>query len=449
MEKHGLELEILTMLNFDSADPRPMGFDAGIEFAPLTHYRHPGFDKKKSRIPLLLPDKLIDLDFSGYIADYRAFLTEETRGFDFPTYTSVAPAWDNEARKKGKGSLTLYGSNPDMYGEWLEGAISDSKAKDKNLVFINAWNEWAEGTTLEPTAHAGYAVLNRTTEVLAKYSKNSINKRRFPLYGYKKTPGAKLAIVVHLFYQDRWEYLRGKLDALGDIEFDLFVTVTKSTENVAPEIKDAYPKAHIIPVANRGRDILPFLFVVNRIRNLGYEYVLKLHSKKSKHRDDGDEWFKDLVNGLLPSTNAVKAIVMCLEKGAAIVGPAGHYISLRTYLGSDKKRLLKYVEEAYEEPVASNLLAKDRGYFAGSMFWARLDGLEELLNFRLIPEDFEAEKGQIDGTLAHTVERLVSLLPELGNRPVYSSSALGLKRVNESDILQDYIYARKNNKGAL
>ena len=76
--------------------------------------------------------------------------------------------WDNEARKPGQGSV-FYGASPAIYQQWLSDAgtyVGSTKSPEEQLVFINAWNEWAEGTYLEPDRKYGYAYLQATANVV-------------------------------------------------------------------------------------------------------------------------------------------------------------------------------------------------------------------------------------------------------------------------------------------
>lgn len=440
-EKHGLDLHIITMLNLERSDPRKYGFDMGVEFEPLTISKIPNFGKggfygEASK------GKLLDKNLSASVIDYRqvALETGPRNNFDFPTYKGVAPSWDNDARKKGRDSLIFSGSNPDLYGHWLNSVLSSEAKSRNNLVFINAWNEWAEGAVLEPTKHFGNAVLNRTTETLALYSSNNKNKDNFPLYGIEKT--ADLAVVVHVFYEKEWKYIRNKLKNLDGTPYDLFVTLPEKNSHLIGVIKRYHEKATINVVPNRGRDILPFLFLLERLYKLKYKYLLKLHTKRSLHRADGEKWFTELVNNLLPSREVVRDVLGKLEKGAAMIGPANHYISLDKYIGDSNAYLQKYLNKFYDEKKASKVMdTKSKyGFFAGSMWWCRVDSLDKIIAEHLIPEDFESESGQIEGTLAHAIERLSTLLPVLNKQTVYESSDLGIRKVKKID--RDYRYAR-------
>ena len=70
---------------------------------------------------------------------------------DYTRYECVCPSWDNTA-PPGDTSWVLHNSSPEAYQSWLELALRrtlDRPAADR-LVFLNAWNEWAEGAYLEP-----------------------------------------------------------------------------------------------------------------------------------------------------------------------------------------------------------------------------------------------------------------------------------------------------------
>lgn len=81
------------------------------------------------------------------------------------------PSWDNTARKAYNGATIYRGLNPDTFERWMTDIIRESKyihSKAENIVFVNAWNEWAEGTHLEPDLKYGYANLSAIKNALIK-----------------------------------------------------------------------------------------------------------------------------------------------------------------------------------------------------------------------------------------------------------------------------------------
>ena len=139
------------------------GFDAAMEFAP----NNMGAPK------ILPPGTLANPDFSGVVYDYR-YLVERARHYEatgnYLLFRSVTPMWDNEPRRPGQGAI-FAGSSPDLYSDWLRSACRDAlaHAADKPFVFINAWNEWAEGAHLEPDRAHGYAYLQATADALGDF----------------------------------------------------------------------------------------------------------------------------------------------------------------------------------------------------------------------------------------------------------------------------------------
>ena len=99
-------------------------------------------------------------------ADYVDFV--KTRPYpEYPWFPCVTPSWDNFARKS-KNYFMFHNSTPEKYGEWLRDIKARFKPRspEENLVFINAWNEWAEGNHLEPDLKWGRQYLEQTRDAL-------------------------------------------------------------------------------------------------------------------------------------------------------------------------------------------------------------------------------------------------------------------------------------------
>ena len=152
----GVEPVVMMVQAFGDEDPREYGFDAAIEFPP---------HKICDSMPLANSEfKIFDPNFSGKIRHYKDALEQSLSSPkpDYPLIKGVTPSWDNDARRQGAGSV-LHGSTPALYEQWLNGAIDHAEqnpVEQESLVFINAWNEWAEGAYLEPDVHFGHAYLN-------------------------------------------------------------------------------------------------------------------------------------------------------------------------------------------------------------------------------------------------------------------------------------------------
>jgi lipopolysaccharide biosynthesis protein len=445
MTNYNLELHLVSCMSFEDTDPRSYGFDAALDFAPQSaFFKNDCFPDAK--YPYVdITGTLLDINFEGSVANYRTIALNKRAAnfFDFPIHMCVTPAWDNDARKKGKGFVMKY-SSPDVYGAWLNNILeTESKKTKAPLIFLNAWNEWAEGAILEPTSHQGHAVLNRTSEVLSAYSHNKGNRTQFRPYGMIRSPNAKLAVVIHMFYPEFSTYLAKKLQLITE-PYDLYLTINEKDRPLIPELTKIGTHTTVLVVPNRGRDVLPFLFIAQRLRSLGYEQVLKLHTKRSSHREDGQQWFEELVDNLLPNESRIKVNLQLMRSGKApMVGPKGHLVSLKRHMGSNEEKLQYVLSSMFGAKVATKTLKhRDKyGYFGGTMFWVSLTVLAPLLDLYLLPDDFDSEKGQIDGSLAHALERVFGLLPQLSNCAMYESSLQSTEVVAILDPDKKYEYA--------
>ena len=103
----------------------------------------------------------------------RRALTEPLPAY--PRIPCVCPGWDNSPRRK-TGAVIFINSTPERYERWLREIVNRQAARDgvdgnsgispESLVFINAWNEWAEGNHLEPCQKWGRAYLEATRRAL-------------------------------------------------------------------------------------------------------------------------------------------------------------------------------------------------------------------------------------------------------------------------------------------
>lgn len=174
--------------------PAEYGCDAALEFPPNIHipgqkYFNYGWEP----------------GFSGNINSYPQFMKDlkshrERLPQDFVLYRSVMLRWDNTPRRQ-EGGTVYRGFTAERYRRWLDYAFSQSRRTlppGRRFVFINAWNEWAEGAYLEPDMRYGYRLLNETSRALL-----GLRPGR---------PLPKVSVIVPNYNHAR--YLRQRLDSI-------------------------------------------------------------------------------------------------------------------------------------------------------------------------------------------------------------------------------------------
>lgn len=134
--------------------------DSMLEFSPqgITHIL-----ERKNKTFMNPKFKGFCLDIGKYIKEKKYIFNSNTKLFK-----GCFPNWDNTPRRCYNGSQIIE-NTPQNYKIWLKDIINwtkNNKLQDEQYVFINAWNEWAEGAHLEPDTRYGYAYLRATKEAL-------------------------------------------------------------------------------------------------------------------------------------------------------------------------------------------------------------------------------------------------------------------------------------------
>ncbi len=138
-------------------DVTDLGFDAKVRFQP------------QFSVLQTLAQKPVEAVEGLRVWDYE----EAWRGLTNPDpvsyrrFETVCTGWDNSPRRKERGWV-LHDSSPEAYGCWLGEAIGRAQEHrpEERLVFVNAWNEWAEGAHLEPDRRHGHGYLDATRTAL-------------------------------------------------------------------------------------------------------------------------------------------------------------------------------------------------------------------------------------------------------------------------------------------
>lgn len=217
-------------------------------------------------------------------------------------------------------------------------------------------------------------------------------------------PALKLGLVAHLYYIDLLPEIlecRAQLPAGSR----LHLTVPEDRIEQARQAVGETPDVVLHPSRNRGRDIGPFVALLNAGVFEPYDAVLKLHTKRSPHLLDGEIRRRLLFTMLAGEPHATRRLLASFENPqTGLVGWEACYRQAPPYWMGNEARV-RVIAERMGVPAAQLRL----GFFEGSMFWFRPTALARLRDLRLSWEDFEPEAGQLDGTLHHALERCFTI----------------------------------------
>jgi len=231
---------------------------------------------------------------------------------------------------------------------------------------------------------------------------------------------ARVLVVAHVFYPEVWRDIEERLVRIPE-PYDLVVSLVESrAAMLEPEIAARFPHAFVRCVPNVGRDAAPLVELAGAGVLGGYDAVLKVHTKRSPHRIDGDAWRVALLDGLLASPEEISRILELLRQddSVGLVVPNGHVHGTETW-GSNQPLV-----EALASRIPCAFDPDQLRYPAGSMYWARPWVLQRLADLELGPEHFEPEASHLDGSTAHAVERFVGVAAQASGLDVVEVSGI-------------------------
>ncbi|MBP2499944.1 MULTISPECIES: rhamnosyltransferase WsaF family glycosyltransferase [Methylobacterium] len=224
-------------------------------------------------------------------------------------------------------------------------------------------------------------------------------------------PVNPIAIIAHIFYPEATEDLLKRFSNIPGTA-DLFVTTDSSAKKAAIARQLAGYKSgsvEIRVVPNVGRDIAA-MFVGCRDVFERYEIFLHVHSKKSPHDERFSGWRDFLLENLLGSPEIAASNLSLISQSDVGVVFSEHFNEVRALLNW-----------GYDFDLAKGLLAKAGieirkdlilDFPSSSFFWAKTAAVRPLLDLGLDWSSFPPEAGQVDGTLAHAIERSLLFVAE-------------------------------------
>lgn len=179
-EEYGIDLYLICADFPDedyNRDPSWYGLDATFDFQPIAvsyhmHPQKPIIKKLSYKIPFVWKQQWFRRHFSTLpdlfsYAKYISILHKLPLG-SIKRFPCVSPGFDNSPRRVGKTFYCFPDASPKLYGIWLKDVLKRfiPFSNEENFVFINAWNEWAEGNHLEPDSKWGKGYLEETQKAI-------------------------------------------------------------------------------------------------------------------------------------------------------------------------------------------------------------------------------------------------------------------------------------------
>lgn len=368
-------------------------FDGAYDFPPRSNI---GKIKNKFRKTLLYSELIYKNIELNYLFDNRRI----------PIYRGSMLEWDNSPRSKRFNIFEDYSPEQfyminKMIVEWT----NKNHEKENRFIFINAWNEWGEGSYLEPDEKYGYSSIN------------SLSKSLFNLSYIKSNNFINLNITSKILVQAHISYYNLIKDIIEftnniPIKFDLFISfnnisISKEIEKYIESNTKAF-KFEIRVYPYTENDILPFLEqVMNDIKK--YKYCCHIYAKNSIHIDFGDNWRNYLLNNLLGNSNIISEILTEFENNEKLgfIYPETFYKAF-TIKNTNNIDLYSYqINLLLNEIFPNYKILKNYYDFPEevNMFWTKTNAIHQIFAKKII-ERIKKENKNFNNNIQNCLKRI-------------------------------------------
>ena len=227
------------------------------------------------------------------------------------------------------------------------------------------------------------------------------------------TKSPTVAVVIHMFYPKMIDQI---IKYVMNIPFNVKIYIsTDSTEKrlyMEERLRRFKVTAELRVTAPQGRDMAPRLLGFHDVYE-NNDYTLLLHSKASLHDPELKDWGKYLFESLLGSRSVVESIFAIFDEAPEVgLIAAQHFEPVRKNLGwGENFEFCEALAARFGVDLKANGFLD---FPSGSMLWARTAALRPFFDAGLVLGDFSPDQvgRQIDGTMAHAIERLFFVAAE-------------------------------------
>ena len=309
----------------------------------------------------------------------------------------------------------LYGDyTPEKFYFWNKINIEwtlNNLSKDTQYIFIDGFDN------LQPDPILGYSNINSFSKAL--YGLSYIFNDKTKNFNLKNLEKEVLVLVqAHIYYTDLLEEIINKVNNIP-VPFDLYITTNTQEKKEFIEnylkLNNKANKYEILITPNKGRDVIPCLIQLKDII-MKYKYFCHIHTKKHGETDElGNHWKKYLYENLLGNKTIIQQILSDFEnhENLGLMFPEHFYVQIKYAYGYNPSnwKFINYLFDILFPDL--NVKSGDiRNFPVGNMFWARTKAVYQMFNETIINSAPE-ERGQIDGTILHAIERFWPFLAKL------------------------------------